>query len=151
MIEQSEIEESNMYCTIDEEITIPPMCCGDFPSMLNYADFNGERLTKLKQAHLRFKVLSKVSYQSSFEFETRHYRELYEDINAHHDFWFNKLFQNPAHAYKATGILGTLCTILRQWGDLEGCMEVMSTYTAVLKIYQQLSEGSGDEDEILKC
>lgn len=51
----------------------------------------------------------------------------------------------------ATGVLGTLCTILRQRGDLKGCKEVMPTYMAVLKNYQKMTEGCNRQAQIDCC
>ena len=63
----------------------------------------------------------------------------------HRDIWFDEIFRvpnnpNPVHAERTTGILGTLCTILRQRGDLDECMKVMTTYMEVLKLYQQMTD-----------
>lgn len=153
MIERGEIKEDDIFFNIQEDIEIPPDC-NDLSSVLNDATVVGDRLMILKQAHLRFSLLSKVSYNSGLDFE-RYYRELFDDIQAHHDIWFDKLFNvdNPkaTHAEFTTGILGTLCTILRQRGDLRGCMEVMPTYMAVLKRYQQMTEGCGRAAQIKCC
>lgn len=95
-----------------------------------------------------------MSYNSGLDFE-RYYRDLYEDIMEHYDLWFDKLFHvdtdDPTPAEFTTGILGTLCTILRQRGDLQECAEVMKTYMAVLKRYQQMTEGCGDKAQVDCC
>ena len=95
MIERGELDEDNLCFTIQEQIEIPADC-DDMSSFLNDTKLISDRLVKLKQAHLRFSLLSKVSYNHSFEFE-KYYRELYEDIQEHHDIWFDKLFNvdNP--------------------------------------------------------
>jgi len=153
MIERGELQEDELFYQIQEDIEIPPGCNG-MSSIVREAQVIGERLTILKQAHLRFSLLSKVSYNSGLDYE-RYYRDLFNDIQTHRDIWFTKLFNadnpNPTRAEFTVGILGTLCTILRQRGDLKGCMEVMPTYMEVLKRYQQMTEGCGSEPQINCC
>ena len=153
MIERGEVDENNIIFNVEEEFELPPGCT-DLSSIANEVKLISERIMILKQAHLRFSLLSKVSYNSGLDFE-RHYRALYDDIQKHHDVWFDKLFNvdnpKPTHAEFATGILGTLCTILRQRGDIKGCAEVMPTYMAVLKRYQQMTEGCGSAAQINCC
>ena len=118
LIERGEMDFDNTVFVITNDFQVPP----------NEAMVLNKRLVVLKQAHLRFSLLSRVSYNSSLDFE-RHYRALYDDICAHHDIWFDKLFNvdndNHTRAEFATGILGTLCTILRQRGEINECNEVM--------------------------
>ena len=78
MIERGELSEENIFFNIQEEVEIPPGCT-DLSSVLNEAKAIGERIMVLKQVHLRFSTLSKVSYNSGLDFE-RYYRELYDDI-----------------------------------------------------------------------
>ena len=81
--------------------------------------------------------------------------EIYDDIIEHYDIWFDKLYNvdnpNPTHAEFSTGILGTLCTILRQRGELEECSKVMVTYMEVLKRYQTMTDGCGSAAQIKCC
>ena len=118
MIERGEMDFDKSVFVISHDIQGP----------LDEAMILNERLVILKQAHLRFYLLSRVSYNSALDFE-RHYRALYDDICTHHDIWFDKLFNvdtdNPTRAEFATGILGTFCTILRQRGEVNECNEVM--------------------------
>lgn len=90
MIERGEVDEDNIVFNVRQELEIPDDCT-DIDAYLKNAQIVTDRLIKLKQAHLRFACLSKVSYQSGMDFE-RHYRELYDDIQAHWDVWFGKIF-----------------------------------------------------------
>lgn len=153
MIENGELDEDKLMFQFSDEVDIPPGCT-DISAVLNEAKVIGERRMVLKQAHYRFSLLSKVSYNSSMDFE-RYYRNLYDDIIEHHDIWFDKLYNvdnpNPTHAEFSTGILGTLCTILRQRGELEECSKVMVTYMEVLKRYQTMTDGCGSAAQIKCC
>lgn len=152
ILRSGEIDESRIGCCTQVDVSVPANC--DDPAA--YVKSYRERIGVLQQAHLRFDVLAKAYGQSSLEFE-RHYRDLYEDVVAHQDVWFGSIFDptdpsvNPIHAERATGILGTLCTVLRQRGDLEGCMKVMPTYMEVLGRYQQMTDGCDDPKQIECC
>lgn len=153
MLERGEISEENIMFQISHDFEVPPGCT-DLSSIIESQKIMTDRLMVLKQAHLRFSCLSKMSNTSGLEFE-RYYRDLYDDIQEHRDLWFEKFFNvdnpDPTHAEFTTGILGTLCTILRQRGDIKQCVEVMETYMAVLSRYQQMTEGCGDEDQVNCC
>ena len=150
-LESGEMTEADIFMSIDEDIDIPPNASPtEIQALLARAQYRSERIMKLKMARLRFKLLSKVGNNTQMDFE-RYYRELYEDIKSHHDIWFNDLFMDLRNADKTISILGTLCTILRQRGDLTGCMKVMPTYMAVLKKYQDMVKGCKDEGEIRNC
>ena len=133
-IERGEIEERDIRMTVDDEVVVPPSACTDLPSILRHVQLQAQSVQKLKQAQLKMFVLSKVRGNSVFMYE-KEYRALYDDIVAHRDVWFDSLFLNEEHASHATPILGVLCTIYRQRGDLQSCMEVMPTYMAVLEAY----------------
>ena len=91
---------------------------------------------------MRFQVLNQLYRSSNLECE-RYYQDLYKDICEHEYTWFHVIFKvnttQPQHCERSTGILGTLCTLLRQRGDLEACMSIMPMYTRVLGRYQQMS------------
>jgi hypothetical protein len=152
MLESGDISTDRILFAAPQHVTIQPG--QTFQSAMNEAKLIADRRMVLQQAHLRFSCLARMSYNSGMDFE-RHYRDLYKDILKYHDIWFDKLFnvdnENPTHAEFTTGILGTLCTILRQRGDLEECTEVMKTYMAVLKRYQQMTEGCGVQAQIKCC
>eukprot|EP00985_Skeletonema_marinoi_P016042 scaffold8511_cov134-Skeletonema_marinoi.AAC.1 len=152
MVESGDISTDRILFACPQDVDIAPGA--DFQSAIDEAKLIADRRMVLQQAHLRFGTLSRVSYNSGLDFE-RYYRDLYEDIQKYHDVWFDKLFNvdnpNPTHAEFTTGILGTLCTILRQRGDLEECAEIMKTYMAVLKRYQQQTEGCGVAAQVDCC
>ncbi|KAL7552087.1 hypothetical protein ACHAWF_015299 [Thalassiosira exigua] len=154
MIESGEIREDDVRYHVQESIEVPPDCENVEEYLNDSGNLLMDRLVILKQAHLRFSCFSRVSHQSTMDFE-RHYTELYEDIVEHRDVWFDNFFNadnpNPTRAEFATGILGTLCTILRQRGELRKCNEVMKTYAAVLERYQRMTEGCGIEAQIECC
>jgi hypothetical protein len=113
------------------------------------------RLKVLDQANMSFQVLNQLYKTSNLENE-RVYRNLYQDICEYQNVWFDEIFRvdtsRPVHCEQSNGILGTLCTILRQRGDLEGCMEIMPTYTRVLERYQQMSmRPSVDPRQVFCC
>lgn len=128
LLEQGEIEEKDIFFDAEEEFTIPHLgTCTDIQSMTEHIKHHASQhqstvhhIIKLKQAYLRFTILSKVSGNTQMDFE-RYYRELYEDIRVkeHHDAWFNNIFSQHGYGDKAAAMLGTLCTILRQRGDLK--------------------------------
>ena len=68
---------------------------------------------------------------------------------------FEKIFnvdsENPVHCERTVGILGTLCTILRQRGELSRCMRVMPLYMEVLGRYKQQTEGCNNQAQIDCC
>ena len=143
----------NVTYMFNEDVSIPP---GNDPA--TYVTYYANRIAKLQQANLRFNGVFRSSNESSLEFE-RYYQDLYRDIMDHRDIWFDEIFRvpnnpNPVHAERTTGILGTLCTILRQRGNLDECMKVMTTYMEVLKLYQQMTdeceEAGEDEDGIMR-
>ena len=156
MVENGEINPNNIFFANSYDFTLK---AGTDPqegmaeAMAEMKLLN-DRRSVLQQAHLRFSCLARASYNSGLDFE-RYYRDLYNDIQEHHDVWFDKMFNvdnpNTTHAEYTTGILGTLCTILRQRGDLDECQEVMKTYMAVLKRFQQMSEGCGIYAQIACC
>ena len=142
-------DEKDVTYMFNEDVSIPP---GNDPAI--YVKYYADRIVKLQQANLRFNGMFRSSNESSLEFE-RYYQDLYRDIMDHRDIWFDEIFRvpnnpNPVHAERTTGILGTLCTILRQRGDLDECMKVMTTYMEVLKLYQQMTdecEDAGEDDD----
>mmetsp|Transcript_25396 Transcript_25396/g.54946 ORF Transcript_25396/g.54946 Transcript_25396/m.54946 type:complete len:507 (+) Transcript_25396:78-1598(+) len=151
MLRSGEVTEDQITCVVQDDFSLPADCDDPAAFVRSYRD----RLIVLKQAHLRFEFLARAYGQSNLEFE-RYYRDLYDDIIAHRNIWFDVIFSadnsvNPVHAERTTGILGTLCTILRQRGDLEGCMEIMPTYMAVLERYQQMTDGCGRPSQVECC
>ncbi|KAL7491697.1 hypothetical protein ACHAWT_000990 [Skeletonema menzelii] len=156
MVENGDIDTDRIIFASSQTVTLPSSLSdgADLESAVNEAKLIADRRMVLQQAHLRFSCLARMSYNSGLDFE-RYYRDLYEDILKYHDVWFDKLFNvdnvDPTPAEFTTGILGTLCTILRQRGDLEECTEVMKTYMAVLKRYQQMTEGCGSKAQVDCC
>jgi hypothetical protein len=156
MIERGEVDFDQMVFTVSEDIDmkIPRGRPIDLNAIVNESKMLGDRLCILKQAHLWFSLLSRVSYNSALDFE-RHYRALFDDICTHRQIWFDRFFSvdtdDPTRAEFSTGILGTLCTILRQRGDIKGCNEVMQMYMAVLKRYQLMTEKCDDEGQVFCC
>jgi len=154
MLENGDIDTDRIMFASSQTVDFAPGDNVDLQSAMNEAKFIADRRMVLQQAHLRFSCLARMSYNSGLDFE-RYYRDLYEDILKYHDTWFDKLFHvdtlDTTPAEFTTGILGTLCTILRQRGDLEECSEVMKTYMAVLKRYQQMTEGCGNRPQVDCC
>ena len=155
MVENGDIDTDRIIFASSQTVSLPSSAnSSEFQSAMNEAKLIADRRMVLQQAHLRFSTLSRMSYNSGLDFE-RHYRDLYDDIMEHYDLWFDKLFHvdtdDPTPAEFTTGILGTLCTILRQRGDLQECSEVMKTYMAVLKRYQQMTEGCGSKAQVDCC
>lgn len=154
MLESGDIDTDRILFASSQTVNFSPGDGVDLQSAMNEAKHIADRRMVLQQAHLRFSCLARMSYNSGLDFE-RYYRDLYEDILKYHDIWFDKLFHvdtlDPTPAEFTTGILGTLCTILRQRGDLEECAEVMKTYMAVLKRYQQMTEGCGIKAQVDCC
>ena len=156
MVENGDIDTDQIIFASSQTVTLPSSLSdgADLETAVNEAKLIADRRMVLQQAHLRFSCLARMSYNSGLDFE-RYYRDLYEDILKYHDVWFYKLFNvdnvDPTPAEFTTGILGTLCTILRQRGDLEECTEVMKTYMAVLKRYQQMTEGCGSKAQVDCC
>jgi len=159
-IRSGEITEDQIFMTTTQDMTIPSDWEGD---IMSYSQYYGTRVMKLNQAYIRFKLLSKSPGSSTLEYE-RWYHELHDDIVSHKKFWFDMIFAtenndkeniktkvDPVHAERTTGILGTLCTSLRQRGDLKGCMEVMTTYMAVLERYQKMTVTCEDEEQKKEC
>ena len=103
------------------------------------------RIAVLSAANMRFQVLNQLYRSSNLECE-RYYQDLYKGICEHEHTWFHVIFKvnttQPQHCERSMGILGTLCTLLRQRGDLEACMSIMPMYTWVLGRYQQMSRES---------
>lgn len=148
------LDESQIMHTSLVNVDVPPGM-----SMKEAMQFNVDviqpRMAKLSMAHLRFEMFAKLYGNSNMEYE-RYYRDLYQDICEHKDTWFNFVFKEDTretqHCERATGILGTLCTLLRQRGDLKECMEIMPMYTKVLERYQQMSAARpGVEEEQVDC
>ena len=141
MYHSGEINDETMLTTT-EDVMVPPGA-----DLNAYLKLYSERSVVLKHAYMRFSGMFRAPGESTLEFE-RYYQDLHKDILEHRDFWFEEMFrihdeptlENSGNAERATGILGTLCTILRQRGDLDGCMEVMETYMQVLKLYQQMTD-----------
>jgi hypothetical protein len=97
------------------------------------------RLQVLHQAHHAFSVAPILQKKTDNLDSERLYHNLYQDIIAQQEFWFDKVFSSnmPIHFTEWTvGILGTLATIRRQREDLKGCLEVMPLYTRVITTYQ---------------
>lgn len=81
-----------------------------------------ERLLVLHEAHQTFWLKKR-----NLHYE-RPYVNLYEDILACKDVWFEGLFSqdgNCVYAERCIGILGSLATIHRQRGDLTKTEEVL--------------------------
>jgi len=152
MIENGEIDEDKVLFQSTQDFELP--AGSSISDVIKEANLVTPRLAVLRKAHFRFSTLSKITYNSSMDFE-RYYRELYDDIQKHRDVWFDKLYNvdnpDPTHVEFSVGILGTLCTILRQRGDLKACSEVMVTYMAVLKRYQKMTEGCNSQAQIDCC
>lgn len=154
MLESGDIDTDRIMFASSHTVDFSPGDGVDLQSAMNEAKLIADRRMVLQQAHLQFRCRARMSYNSGLDFE-RDYRNLYEDILKYHDVWFDKLFHvdtlDTTPAEFTTGILGTLCTILRQRGDLEECSEVMKTYMAVLKRYQQMTEGCGIQAQVDCC
>lgn len=154
MVESGDIDPDRILLASPQTVNFDPSDGRDLQSVISEAKHIADRRNVLQQAYLRFSCLARMSYNSGLDFE-RYYRDLYEDILKYHDTWFDKLFHvdtlDSTPAEFTTGILGTLCTILRQRGDLEECSEVMKTYMAVLKRYQQMTEGCGIQAQVDCC
>lgn len=113
------------------------------------------RMKILSAAHVQFEVMCQLKRTSNLESE-RHYQALYKDICEHKDLWFDYIFRletrEPMHCERCTGMLGTLCTILRQRGDFEECIKVMELYTEVLQRYEQMTARRGvHPDQVVCC
>ncbi|KAL9189877.1 hypothetical protein ACHAXT_009552 [Thalassiosira profunda] len=144
-LERGEIEAKDVLVTVDEEVIIPPGCT-DLPSALRHAQLQAQCLQVFKFAELKASVLAKVRGNSVFMYE-KEYLAVYESITAHRDVWFNVLLRDECRASGTTAILGILCTIRRQRGDLRGCMKVMPAYLAVLEAYGKSIDRS-EEDSL---
>ena len=144
-LERGDINTSQILSTSSIDVTLPAgVSIADLmgdqsalrESLMQEGLATKERLACLEQAHFAFSIFACMSHNSSFDFE-RKYKDLHDYILKHKDLWFDKIFnvdsENPIHCERTVGILGTLCTILlRQRGDLNGCMRVMSLYMEVL-------------------
>ena len=80
------------------------------------------------------------------------FEALYQDILEHSNLWFGTIFpKNFVHALSTASALGTLCTIHRQAGRVEECLQVMKVYMRVLRIYQQYVKKSKDPEDKSEC
>lgn len=147
------LSTSTIECTLPAGVSVADLMGGDksaLQQLMQESLVTQERLAFFEKANFAFSIFARMSHNSSFDFE-RKYRDLHDDIEKHKDVWFDKIFnidsENPFHCERTVGILGTLCTILRQRGDLPGCMRVMPLYMEVLGRYKQQTEGPGRNNQ----
>ena len=77
MIENGEIDEDKVLFQSTQDFELP--AGSSISDVIKEANLVTPRLAVLRKAHFRFSTLSKITYNSSMDFE-RYYRELYDDI-----------------------------------------------------------------------
>jgi hypothetical protein len=108
-----------------------------------------ERFQILSLAHTVFQMGAMVGNNMTPECETR-YLELFKDINEHGSFWWDEIFCSDSNyelAERSSAILGTLATIQRSRGDLQGAQQTIQVYSKVIYLYQGMCDRCTVQDQ----
>jgi hypothetical protein len=101
-----------------------------------------ERLQILNWAHAVFHVGFMMGNTKTSKCEIR-YLDLFKDIKEHGSFWWDEIFCNDGNyvlAERSSRILGTLATIQRCRGDLQGAEQTIQVYSKVILVYQGMCD-----------